>query len=332
MKGYSKDIIARSFSRAAQSYDANAELQREVAAEVAAVARGWLASSTSRGAEGAKAAGGEVPYFNHSPSSYRILDVGCGTGELLRLLRSPAGSEEERFSPRLHGCDISSAMLEVAAERVDSTVELKECDFESLPYEDESFDLLISSLAYQWSGDLTEALKEASRVLKRGGLFVASIIGDGSLEELTAAIQMASGGAAKEDKGHGSPLMTFYTTGDVEEALTLSGLSFGDGGDGGEWGYGIGVGGVGAREETVIKHYPDMWSLMHRLKGIGAMSPYPSGNASLGRGSVLKGAARYYSERFPSASSPLGGNDGGNGGGTGVRATYNIIYASGLKE
>jgi ArsR family transcriptional regulator len=90
-------------------------------------------------------------------------DLGCGTGHLTRLL-SP-------FVKQILGVDASTAMLELARAQTAelSNVELRSGELESLPLADESLDAAILALVLHNVADPSLALREAGRVLRRGG-------------------------------------------------------------------------------------------------------------------------------------------------------------------
>jgi SAM-dependent methyltransferase len=96
----------------------------------------------------------------------RVLDVGCGTGFfLLNLWR--AG-----FVGEPHACDISPGMLAVCAESariLGCDVRLKVADLERLPYEEQSFDLVVGHAVLHHVPDLPRAFAEIRRVLRPGG-------------------------------------------------------------------------------------------------------------------------------------------------------------------
>ncbi len=103
----------------------------------------------------------------------RVLDCGIGTGALSAALArvSPAP-----FS--LDGIDISPPMLEHAgaslhASGVNAT--LRRGDVCRLPYNDDSFDIVMTAHVLEHIVDPSIALNEMVRVLKPGGLFIASL-------------------------------------------------------------------------------------------------------------------------------------------------------------
>ncbi len=106
-----------------------------------------------------------------APSPARILDVGCGTGYLLRLLASRCPDAAE-----LAGVDPAPGMIKVAAasgaSAVDERLKFSAGVAEQLPYRDGSFDLVVSVTSFDhWSGQLA-GLRECHRVLVPGGHLV----------------------------------------------------------------------------------------------------------------------------------------------------------------
>lgn len=97
-------------------------------------------------------------------SGEAILDVGCGTGELLEALsRSDPGA-------KLSGMDLSAEMLQVARGKLGTPVVLKEGRAEALPFKDSLFNLVISTNVFHFVRHPGTALFEIRRVLKPGGM------------------------------------------------------------------------------------------------------------------------------------------------------------------
>jgi ubiquinone/menaquinone biosynthesis C-methylase UbiE len=97
----------------------------------------------------------------------RLLDVGCGTG---RLLRSAAS----RFpGTGLVGVDVSGGMLSVAAATAlaGTPVVLVRAAAERLPFADAVFDLVTATLTYRHWVDQAAGVAEIGRVLGPGGVF-----------------------------------------------------------------------------------------------------------------------------------------------------------------
>jgi ubiquinone/menaquinone biosynthesis C-methylase UbiE len=116
--------------------------------------------------------------------SERLLDVGCGRGAVLLMAaqRLPHG--------RAVGIDLWSRTDQsgnaeqvtrhnAALEGVTDRVELHTGDMRQLPFADASFDVVVSSLAIHnvpGTGERAKAVREAARVLKKGGrLMIADI-------------------------------------------------------------------------------------------------------------------------------------------------------------
>ncbi len=93
-----------------------------------------------------------------------VLDVGCGTGALLALLKGPGR--------RLAGADLSPKMIREAKKKLGRSVELKVADAEKLPWRTCSFDLVVCSLSFHHYPNPIKALAEMRRVLKRDGELV----------------------------------------------------------------------------------------------------------------------------------------------------------------
>lgn len=91
----------------------------------------------------------------------RVLDVGCGTGRLARLL-------VERYGCKVWGVDPEPAMIDVAREGVPQGVGLKIGMAEELPFKDGWFERVTMTLVLQLV-DRRKAYAEAVRVLQPGG-------------------------------------------------------------------------------------------------------------------------------------------------------------------
>ena len=99
-----------------------------------------------------------------------VLDVMVGTGKL-SVLAAEAGGE-------VVGVDLSRPMLALAKQRADDLgvdgITLKEGDAEDLPFEDGSFDTVISSYGLDTVFDPEKAVREMMRVVKKGGRIAAA--------------------------------------------------------------------------------------------------------------------------------------------------------------
>ena len=96
----------------------------------------------------------------------KVLDLGCGTGVILKEISS-INSDVELF-----GLDLSENMIAKAAQRLGTTANLSIGDAENLPYADNTFDLVCCVESFHHYPNPKKALSEINRVLKNGGLFL----------------------------------------------------------------------------------------------------------------------------------------------------------------
>lgn len=97
------------------------------------------------------------------------LDVGCGAGHWGRTLwpHTPPGA-------RWIGVDPEEEFLELARQAGNGRAEYRRATAESLPFPDDSFDLVTCQLVLIHVRDATEALREMTRVLRPGGVLLAA--------------------------------------------------------------------------------------------------------------------------------------------------------------
>jgi ubiquinone/menaquinone biosynthesis C-methylase UbiE len=93
-----------------------------------------------------------------------ILDVGCGTGRLLRAISA--------YWPeaQLWGVDPAARMVSEAT-RLNPKGIVKLASAEALPIPDQSADMVLSSLSFHHWADQARGLQEIARVLRPGGYF-----------------------------------------------------------------------------------------------------------------------------------------------------------------
>ncbi|HEY0229475.1 MAG TPA: class I SAM-dependent methyltransferase [Mycobacterium sp.] len=98
----------------------------------------------------------------------RVLDVGCGTGYLLRTLASRYPDAAE-----LAGIDAAPNMIDAARGISDDPrLSFATGVAERLPYPDASVDLVVSSTSFDHWSDQSAGLRECARVLRAGGHLV----------------------------------------------------------------------------------------------------------------------------------------------------------------
>ena len=99
-----------------------------------------------------------------------ILDIATGTGDLAILMTKTQAE-------KIIGLDISDGMLEVgrqkiAAQHLESRIEMVLGDSENMPYKDNTFDAITVAFGVRNFENLEKGLSEILRVLKPNGLFV----------------------------------------------------------------------------------------------------------------------------------------------------------------
>ncbi len=96
-----------------------------------------------------------------------ILDVGSGPGHQVFELSSVVGP-----NGRVHGVDPAESAIAIASNRCSglSNVQFDIGDVAKLPFDNETFNAVLSSQVFEYLGGLGEALSEIYRVLKPGGL------------------------------------------------------------------------------------------------------------------------------------------------------------------
>lgn len=208
--------VRQSFDRAAERYDQFAVLQKEVCERLQE----------------------KLDVVKISPQM--ILDAGTGTGSAIPSLFS-------RYKKaQVVALDLSENMLEkTIAHGSFLRAPHRVCaDVECLPFADDSFDLVFSSLSLQWCNDLNAAFLEAKRVLKPGGLFVFSTFGPDTLKELRQSWATVSADA------HVNQFVDMH---DIGDALLHDGFAE-----------------PVMEAEILTVTYDTVEELMHDLKAIGA--------------------------------------------------------------
>jgi ubiquinone/menaquinone biosynthesis C-methylase UbiE len=93
----------------------------------------------------------------------RLLDLGCGTGALLRELAVRGAPD------RLSGVDLSPAMVALARARLPAAVRLAVADAAALPFPAGSFDVVVSSSSFHFWPRPDRVLGELRRILAADG-------------------------------------------------------------------------------------------------------------------------------------------------------------------
>jgi NADH dehydrogenase [ubiquinone] 1 alpha subcomplex assembly factor 5 len=211
----------------------------------------------------------------------RLLDLGSHGGELAEALRGRAGAELTVST------DLSPSFL---ARSFGNRVV---ADEEFLPFAPASFDLIASALALHWVNDLPGALLQIRQALKPDGLFLAALLGGGTLNELRQCLLQAEA----EIEGGASPRVSPFV--DLRDAAGLLQRA----------GFALPVADI----DRLTVTYADPLALMRELRGMGESNVVLERRRNFLRRQTLLRAAALYADRFGRA-------DGR------VTATFEIIY------
>lgn len=95
----------------------------------------------------------------------RVLDVGCGEGQIARVLQSRTSVQSF-----VVGVDPTQGQVDVAVERSVGEQYLRS-GADALPFPDGSFDAVLACLVFEHIDALNEAISEVARILRPGGRF-----------------------------------------------------------------------------------------------------------------------------------------------------------------
>lgn len=142
----------------------------------------------------------------------RVLDVGCGTGHLTKLIADTGA--------KVVGIDNAPGMIEAAREnypQLDFTL-ANACDFSF----DVPFDAVFSNAALHWIGEPDKTTACMARALREGGRLVVEFGGKGNLNSIIKAAQDALREIALVDVEYG---LYFPSIGEYTSVLERHGLA-----------------------------------------------------------------------------------------------------------
>jgi len=255
-------IVKRSFGRSVESYEAHGELQRTVSKTL-------------------------VSSFANLPAPKRVLDIGSGTGY------TALDAKDRWGETSIFPIDIAYPMARKTKQAgFENSIT---ADASSLPFVRGSFDLAVSSLAFQWIpgiGEGAEFFNGIVSVLKNGGTLAFSTLGPGTLKELRDAYSSAS----MECTGRSASFPKFPDAAILSHQMEEAGFTS-----------------INAETDTEKVRYESVREILTALRGVGASAP---GRPNIQpRRDILKKIETYY---------PKSGDN--------VEATYEVIYLSGVRR
>ena len=176
-------------------------------------------------------------------------------------------------------------------------LEFVNADAEYLPYQGGKFDLVISSLTYQWLNDGRYAFREVLRVLESGGTFLFTTLGSRTLFELRDSYSQSY----RESGNSGTPhLHNFVGEDRLHKLLTEEGF-------------------VEVKVESRFerRYHSDVKNFLANLKAIGAQNASQHNPLGLGKPGVFRRMVDIYEDRY--------------GDRLGIPATYQLLFGFGRK-
>ncbi|KAF9889944.1 hypothetical protein FE257_006818 [Aspergillus nanangensis] len=240
-----------------------------------------------------------------------VLDLGANSCNIARALATPNPDPEAPSSPALSNrisnltcIDTSKALLcRDADEPWNAEMNLTRSvipDLESLPYEPNSFDLVLSSLSMHWINDLPSLLAQVNSILKPDSPFIAAMFGGDTLFELRTSLQLADLERRGGVTPHVSPLADVR---DVGGLLNKAGFKM-----------------LTVDVEDIVVEYPDTFALMQDLQAMGENNAILHRELGPMSRDVLLANEAIYRELHKEEGS------------RGIPATFRLIFMIGWKE
>lgn len=119
-----------------------------------------------------------------SPENFKILDIGCGSGELTAQLATRVKEHN------VVGLDADPKMVQTATKQCPHVTFLQ-ADARDFDVGEANFDIVFSNAALHWipSDDIDRTIACISRALKPGGRLIVEFGGKGNVQTIEAAIQ-----------------------------------------------------------------------------------------------------------------------------------------------
>ncbi|XP_065595742.1 arginine-hydroxylase NDUFAF5, mitochondrial isoform X1 [Cyrtonyx montezumae] len=224
------------------------------------------------------------------PRTFRLaLDIGSGRGHVARHLNREVIEE-------LVQVDVAENVFKSAVESEIPTVSVV-ADEECLPFKEDTFDLVVSSLSLHWVNDLPKAFREIHQVLKPDGVFIGAMFGGDTLYELRCSLQLAE---LEREGGFSPHVSPFVAVSDLGHLLSRAGFNT-----------------LTVDTDEIQVNYPGLFEVMEDLQGMGESNCSWNRKPLLHRDTMLAAAA-IYKEMY--------GNSDGS-----VPATFQIFYMIGWK-
>ena len=236
------------------------------------------------------------------------VDLSSGRGYVTRHLTNHSIEKlyALEFSPTmLNQCQMPPENENIQCEKIlfdEDVLTSGDISLSRLPFDDESVDIVTSSLALHWVNNLPGLFKEVKRILRKDGVFIGSMFGGETLFELRCSLQMAE---LEREGGFGSHISPYVEVQDLGNLLNRTGFSM-----------------LTIDSDEIKVTFPTIFELMRDLKGMA------ENNASWARKchihkDTLIAANAIYQELYGSVSEETGKHN--------LPATFQIYYWIGWK-
>ncbi|NBI28540.1 malonyl-ACP O-methyltransferase BioC [Chengkuizengella marina] len=277
-----KELVRKNFSRHAFEYDLYAKIQKVMAIKLL-----------------------QLVQHNTSKSYLNILEIGCGTGNLTKLLLEYypnakytvfdlSESMIQQTKRKIGGMQKNIEFFAVDAERILSHDRMKEASDVCEDIFEQTYDLIISNATFQWFNAPKQTIKAYLNCLNANGVFAFSTFGPDTFYELHTSFYEVEKQLNIVHQQHGQKFMSMNEWQQVckqqmNEICTV--------------------------EEKITEQYRSVREFMHHVKRVGAgnASKHESSQADSGiNRRLILNMEKYYTQHFASTQ--------------GVQATYHLCY------
>ncbi len=221
------------------------------------------------------------------------LEIGSKTGNTINLFN------KKKDIKKIFISDISNEMLLMAKKiKTNKQKIFLNLDEENLPFKNKQFNLVFSNLYLHWSNDLFKVLNEIYRVLKPDGLFLCSIFGSNTLNELKYSLCNAEDKISKSTSPRVSPFIRLQDAGTLLQKV----------------GFQLPV----VDRDNIKIFYDDIFSLMRNLKGMGESNSLINRRKIFTTKELFNQANKIYKKKFSENKK--------------IYATFEILYCIGWSK
>ena len=215
------------------------------------------------------------------------LELGSRFGNTVDLLN------KKKDIKKIFLSDISKEMLLIAKKKQTSKQKIIiRLDEENLPFKNNQFNMVFSNLYLHWSNDLLKALHEIYKILKPDGLFICSLFGSETLNELKYSLCSAEDKIFKSISPRVSPFLRLQDAGTLLQKV----------------GFQLPV----VDKDNIKIFYDDIFSLMKDLKGMGESNSLINRKKTFTTKKLFNLANKIYKNKFSTNKK--------------IYATFEILY------